>query len=327
MCKVRFGILSTARIGVEKVIPAMQRGEHCEVIAIASRSAERSAAAARRLGIATVHDSYEALLADPDVDAVYNPLPNHLHVPWSIRALEAGKHVLVEKPIGLSAAEGQELVEVSRRFPRLKVMEAFMYRHHPQWRRAREIVETGGIGKLVTVQTFFSYYNDDPANIRNQADIGGGGLADIGCYAVSLARFLFDEEPRRVFGLVDYDPQLKVDRLASGVLDFGDGTSTFTCGTQIVPYQRVNIFGDQGRVEIDIPFNAPPDRPCTMRHQHAGGTDEIALPVCDQYTIQGELFALAVLNDLSVPTPIEDAVANMRVIERVIASAESGQWA
>jgi predicted dehydrogenase len=327
MCKVRFGILSTARIGVEKVIPAMQRGEHCEVIAIASRSAERSAAAARRLGIATVHDSYEALLADPDVDAVYNPLPNHLHVPWSIRALEAGKHVLVEKPIGLSAAEGQELVEVSRRFPRLKVMEAFMYRHHPQWRRAREIVETGGIGKLVTVQTFFSYYNDDPANIRNQADIGGGGLADIGCYAVSLARFLFDEEPRRVFGIVDYDPQLKVDRLASGVLDFGDGTSTFTCGTQIVPYQRVNIFGDQGRVEIDIPFNAPPDRPCTMRHQHAGGTDEIALPVCDQYTIQGELFALAVLNDLSVPTPIEDAVANMRVIERVIASAESGQWA
>jgi predicted dehydrogenase len=326
MSKVRFGILSTAKIGVEKVIPAMQRGEHCEVVAIASRSAERGAVAARRLGIATVHDSYEALLADPHVDAVYNPLPNHLHVPWSIRALEVGKHVLVEKPIGLSSAEGQQLVDAARQFPRLKVMEAFMYRHHPQWRRAREIVETGAIGKLATVQTFFSYYNDDPSNIRNQADIGGGGLADIGCYAISLARFLFDEEPRRVFGIVDYDPELKVDRLASGILDFGDGTSTFTCGTQIAPFQRVNIFGDQGRVEIDIPFNAPPDRPCTMRHQHAGGTDEIALPVCDQYTIQGELFSLAVLNDLPVPTPIEDAVANMRVIERVIASGRSGQW-
>ena len=327
MSKVRFGVLSTARIGVEKVIPAMQLGEYCEVVAIASRSAERGAAAAQRLGIAKVHDSYEALLADPHVDAVYIPLPNHLHVPWSIRALEAGKHVLVEKPIGLSAAEGQQLVDAARRFPRLKVMEAFMYRHHPQWRKARAIVETGGIGKLATVQTFFSYYNDDPANIRNQADIGGGGLADIGCYAVSLARFLFDEEPRRVFGILDYDPQLKVDRLASGVLDFGDGTSTFTCGTQIAPYQRVNIFGDKGRVEIDVPFNAPPNRPCTMRHQHAGGIDEIALPVCDQYTIQGELFSLAVLNDQPVPTPIEDAVANMRVLERVIASGQSGQWA
>ncbi len=327
MSKVRFGVLSTARIGVEKVIPAMQLGEYCEVVAIASRSAERGAAAAQRLGIAKVHDSYEALLADPHVDAVYIPLPNHLHVPWSIRALEAGKHVLVEKPIGLSAAEGQQLVDAARRFPRLKVMEAFMYRHHPQWRKARAIVETGGIGKLATVQTFFSYYNDDPANIRNQADIGGGGLADIGCYAVSLARLLFDEEPRRVFGILDYDPQLKVDRLASGVLDFGDGTSTFTCGTQIAPYQRVNIFGDKGRVEIDVPFNAPPNRPCTMRHQHAGGIDEIALPVCDQYTIQGELFSLAVLNDQPVPTPIEDAVANMRVLERVIASGQSGQWA
>lgn len=327
MSKVRFGILSTAKIGVEKVIPAMQRGEHCEVVAIASRSDERGAAAAQRLGIAKVHNSYEALLADSDVDAIYNPLPNHLHVPWSIRALEAGKHVLVEKPIGLSSAEGQQLVEAARRFPRLKVMEAFMYRHHPQWRRSRQIVETGDIGKLVTVQTFFSYYNDDPANIRNQAELGGGGgLFDIGCYAVSLARFLFDEEPRRVFGIVDYDPKLKVDRLASGVLDFGDGTSTFTCGTQIAPFQRVNIFGDRGRVEIDIPFNAPPDRPCTMRHQHAGGTDEIALPVCDQYTIQGELFSLAVLNDQPVPTPIEDAVANMHVLERLIASGRNGCW-
>ncbi len=340
MSKVRWGILSTAKIGVDKVIPAMQRGEHCDVVALASRSAERGAAAAQKLGIEKAHGSYEALLADPNVDAVYIPLPNHLHVPWSIRALEAGKHVLVEKPIGLSAAEGQQLVDASKKFPKLKVMEAFMYRHHPQWLAAKVIVSSGGIGRLATIQTFFSYYNDDPANIRNQADIGGGGgLFDIGCYAISLARFIFDAEPRRVFGIVEYDPQLRVDRLASGVLDFGAGTSSFTCGTQIAPFQRVNIFGTLGRVEIDIPFNAPPDRPCTMRHQHAGGTDavalveqaggteEITLEVCDQYTIQGELFSQAVLNDQPVPTPIEDAVANMRVIERVIESAKSGSWA
>jgi predicted dehydrogenase len=327
MKKVRWGILSTARIGVDKVIPAMQRGAHCEVTALSSRNAESGAAAAKKLGIENVHDSYEALLADADIDAVYIPLPNHLHVPWAIRALEADKHVLVEKPIGLSAAEGQQLVEASKKHPKLKVMEAFMYRHHPQWRRAKDIVASGGVGQLVTIQTFFSYFNDDPANIRNQADIGGGGLFDIGCYAISLARFIFDAEPQRVFGAVEYDPQLKVDRLASGVLDFGTGTSTFTCGTQIAPFQHVNIFGSTGRVEIDIPFNAPPDRPCTMRHQHAGGTDEIALEVCDQYTIQGELFSLAVLNDQPVPTPIEDAVANMRVIERVIESDKAGNWA
>jgi len=328
MSKLRFGILSTAKIGIDKVIPAMQRGEHTEVVAIASREHGRAQSAARTLGIARAHGSYEELLADPEVDAVYNPLPNHLHVPLSIAALEAGKHVLCEKPIGLSSAEGQELVDAAARYPKLKVMEAFMYRHHPQWRRAKQIVADGGVGRLRTIQSFFSYYNDDPTNIRNQVGIGGGGgLADIGCYSISLSRFIFDAEPERVLGIVEYDPQLKVDRLASAILDFGSGTATFTCGTQLAPFQRVNIFGTAGRVEIDIPFNAPNDRPCTMRHQHAGGIDEIALPVCDQYTIQGDLFARSVLEDRPVPTPITDAVANMRVIERVVESGKVGGWA
>jgi len=326
MAKVRWGILSTAKIALEKVIPAMQRAQHCEIVAIASRDAAKAQAAAQRLGIATAHGSYEALLADPAVEAIYNPLPNHLHVSWSIAALEAGQHVLCEKPIGLSSAEGQQLVEAARRHPKLKAMEAFMYRHHPQWQTARQIVERGGIGKLRTIQSFFSYYNDDPANIRNQADIGGGGLADIGCYCISLARFLFDAEPTKVVGLVEYDPQLKTDRIASAILEFPNGTSTFTCSTQLAPYQRVNIVGTEGRVEIDIPFNAPPDRPCTMRHQHASGIEEIALPVCDQYTIQGDLFSQAVRNNTPVPTPLEDAVANMRVIEAVISSGKSATW-
>jgi predicted dehydrogenase len=326
MKKLRWGILSTARIGTEKVIPAMQRGERCEVVAIASRDLGRAQAAAKRLGISKAHGSYEDLLADPEVEAVYNPLPNHLHVPLSIAALEAGKHVLCEKPIGLNSAEGQQLVDAAHAHPRLKVMEAFMYRHHPQWQRARQLVRDGAIGQLRTIQTFFSYFNDDADNIRNQAEIGGGGLADIGCYCVSLARFIFDAEPQRVMGLVEYDPQFGTDRLASGILEFAGGTSTFTCSTQLAPYQRVNILGTEGRVEIDIPFNAPPDRPCTMRHQRGCEIDEIALPLCDQYTIQGDLFARAVQDDTPVPTPIEDAVANMRVLESIVLSAKTGTW-
>jgi predicted dehydrogenase len=326
MSKVRWGVLSTANIGVAKVLPAMQRGAYCEIVALASRDLAKAQAAAAKLGIPKVYGSYEELLADPAIDAIYNPLPNHLHVPWSIKAIEAGKHVLCEKPIALTAAEARELVDAAQQHPQVKVMEAFMYRHHPQWQRARQIVQAGGIGELRTIQSFFSYYNDDPGNIRNQADIGGGGLMDIGCYNISLSRFIFDAEPRRVCGLIEYDPQLGTDRLASGMLDFERGTSTFTCSTQLASYQRVNIFGISGRIEIEIPFNAPPDRPCRMWHQHAGGTEEIAFEVCDQYTIQGDLFSQAILNDTPVPTPIEDAVANMQVIDALIQSAKSGAW-
>lgn len=326
MSKLRFGILSTAKIGTLKVIPAMQRGRLTEVVAIASRDAGRAKAAAEELGIPNAHGSYDELLANPDVDAIYNPLPNHLHVPWSIKALEAGKHVLCEKPIGLSADEGQQLVDAGRQHPKLKLMEAFMYRHHPQWQAAREIVRGGQIGELKTIQSFFSYFNDDGGDIRNKADIGGGGLMDIGCYCISLSRFLFETEPERVFGIAEFDPDFKTDRLASGILDFGRGTSTFTCSTQLTPYQRVNIFGTEGRVEIEIPFNAPPDKPCKLWHERGGMREESLFEVCDQYTIQGDLFAQAVLNDTPVPTPIEDAVANMRVIEAVFESVKAGRW-
>jgi predicted dehydrogenase len=326
MSKIRWGILSTAKIGTEKVIPAMQQGEHCDVMAIASRDAQRAAEAAQRLGLAKSYGSYEELLADPEVDAIYNPLPNHLHVSWSIRALEAGKHVLCEKPIGLSAADGQQLVDAAARFPQLKLMEAFMYRHNLQWRRAKELATDGAIGELRTIQSFFSYFNDNPADIRNQADIGGGGLMDIGCYNISLSRFIFEGEPEAVVGDVEWDPQLKTDRLASGILKFKNGTSTFTCSTQLEPYQRVNIFGTKGRVEIEIPFNAPADRPCRMWLQREGQFEELDLPTCNQYTIQGDLFAQSVLKDRPVPTPITDAVANMKVIEAVIESAKRKAW-
>jgi len=328
MKKIRWGVLSTAKIGAEKVIPAMQLGEYCAVTAIASRKLEKAQAVARRMGIGRAYGSYEELLADPDVDAVYIPLPNHLHVPWSIKALKAGKHVLCEKPIGLSAAEAQELLDAAKKSPRLKVMEAFMYRHHPQWQRAKQLVAEGKIGEVRTIQSFFSYYNTDPDNIRNRAGIGGGGLMDIGCYCISLSRFIFGAEPRRVCGMMEHDPELKVDRLTSGLLEFGNGTSVFTCATQLAPYQRVNIFGTKGRIEIEIPFNAPSDRPCKVWYEEDGANiEQVALEICNQYTIQGDLFSQAVLEDREAPVPLGDAVANMRVIEALVCSAKSGSWA
>ncbi len=327
MDRIRWGVLSTAKIGREKVIPATQRSQFGHVTAIASRDLPRAQSLASKLGIERAHGSYEALLADSNVDAVYIPLPNHLHVPWSIRAIEAGKHVLCEKPIGLSVAEAEQLVAAAAAQPQLKVMEAFMYRFHPQWQTARELVRDGRIGQLRTIGTLFSYFNDDPQNIRNRHEWGGGALMDIGCYPISLSRFLFGAEPQRVFGQIERDPTTNVDRLTSALLEFPTGTATFTCSTQIAPYQRVNIFGTSGRIEIEIPFNAPPDRPCRLWLQTSGefaGTEEILCDVCDQYTLQADAFARAVLDDTPVPTPLTDAVANMRVIERIVASAERG---
>ena len=324
--KVRWGVLSTANIGVAKVLPAMQKGIYSEVAGIASRDLDKARAAAQKVGIPKTFGSYEELLADPDIQAVYNPLPNHMHVPWSIKALEAGKHVLCEKPIGLTSSEGRQLLDASRQYPDLKIMEAFMYRHHPQWQKAKQLVDKGRIGDLRTIQTFFSYHNVDPGNIRNKVEIGGGGLMDIGCYCISLSRWMFDAEPDRVVGILERDPVFKIDRIASAMLDFGDGWATWTCSTQVAPYQRVHIVGTEGRIEIEIPFNAPSDRPCRIWYQLGEEIQEIVFDIVDQYTIQGDLFSQAILNDTPVPTPLEDAVANMEVIEAVVRSSETGTW-
>ena len=326
MKKLNWGILSTAKIGIEKVIPAMQQGKLSKIVAIASRTHESAREAAKNLKIPKAFGSYQDLLDDTSIDAVYIPLPNHMHVPWTIKALAANKHVLCEKPIALTATEAKELLKETEKFPHLKVMEAFMYRHHPQWIQALELINGGGIGMVKTVHSFFSYYNDDPENIRNMVDIGGGGLMDIGCYCISLARLIFDEQPQRVFGKIEYDPGFETDRICSGILDFVQGTSTFTCSTQLVPYQRVNVFGTKGRIEIEIPFNAPPDKPCKMLFQNNEIIEEIEIEICDQYTIQGDLFSLAVLKNEKVPPPIEDAVENMKVLEAVIRSAEKEEW-
>ncbi len=326
MDKVRWGILSTAKIAREKVIPAMQACMLCSIDAIASRDMQHAQQTATALHIPKAYGSYEALLNDTAIDAVYIPLPNHLHVPWAIKAIEANKHVLCEKPIGLSSAEAKRLQLAAQQKPQLKIMEAFMYRFHPQWQRAKKLVGDGAIGELKTIQSFFSYYNVDAANIRNQQDAGGGGMMDIGCYCVSLARFIFDKEPVNVFGDVEFDPVLKTDRVASGILDFGNGSATFTCSTQLMPYQRVNILGTTGRIEIEIPFNAPPDKPTKAWLHTKSGSEEIIFNTVDQYTLQADLFCRSILNGTDVPTSLQDAVNNMLVIEAVFKSAAEKKW-
>ncbi len=297
---VRWGVLGTARIATRKVIPAMQRGTWSHVAAIASRDEAKGREAAHDLGIGKAYGSYEELLADPEVDAIYNPLPNHLHVSWTIRAAEAGKHVLCEKPIALDAAAAQQLIPVRDRTGVL-IQEAFMVRSHPQWIAATDLVRSGRIGDLRVVAGFFSYYNEDPANIRNVAGYGGGGLMDIGCYLVHVSRMLFAREPVRVAALMDRDPAMQIDRLTSMVLDYDGAQAVGTCSTQLVPFQRVQLLGTRGRIEIPIPFNAPPDHPTRLflddGSDPAGGRIEVQeFETCDQYTLQGDLFSRAALD-------------------------------
>jgi predicted dehydrogenase len=328
--KIRWGILGVAKIAVEKVIPAITRGETGTVSAIASRSADKARAAADRLNIPKAYDSYQALLDDPDVDAVYNPLPNELHVPWSLRALEAGKHVLCEKPLARDAAEAGQLVEAGRRAGRL-VMEAAMVRTHPRWLGARALVRAGRIGELRSMLGFFSYFNESPNNIRHRPDTGGGCLLDIGFYPVTMARFMFEAEPVRVMGKTEIDERFGVDRLASAILEFPMGHAIFTCSSQLCPYQTVDLVGTRGRIGLELPWSMPHERPSRLRIDECGpgvkeGTEVIEYPACDQWGVQCDRFCEAIRSGGAAPVPIEDSVANMRVLDAIARSARGGGW-
>ena len=319
--KVRWGILGTAKIALTKVIPAMQRSPWCEVVAIASRDIAKANAAASELYIPNAYGSYEALLSDRSVEVVYNPLPNHLHVPYTIKAAESGKHVLCEKPIALNADEARTLLDVRARTG-VRIQEAFMVRTHPQWLETRRLIQTGRIGTLKSISGFFSYFNSDPANIRNHVEFGGGALMDIGCYPITISRWMFAAEPLRVLGLIERDPIFGTDILTTGVLDFAQGQSTFTCSTRLAPYQRMIFFGAEGRIEALIPFNAPNDRPT----QILVDSEPVEIPTCDQYEIQGSLFSQALRENREQPVPLEDAISNMSVIDAVFRSASKGRW-
>lgn len=331
--KVRWGILSTANIGLKKVTPAIMKSPSSEVVAVASRDQSKAEEYIAELGLtgkAVAHGSYEALFADPNVDAIYNPLPNHLHVPMTLAAARAGKHVLCEKPIALNAGEAEQLRQLP---PGIIFYEAFMVRWHPQWARAREIARSGELGELRAVRGVFTYYLTDPTNVRNQADIGGGGIYDIGCYPITGSRYLFEAEPQRVVSLVDRDPVMKTDRLASVIMDFGGGKqASFVCSTQTVNHQSLELLGTKGRVELVIPFNAPADTATALLVDPGYSPDghlsrrEIIAP-CDQYTEQAEAFAHAVLGNKPLPWGVDDAIKSMKVIDAVFKSEKTGAWA
>ncbi|MCA6075435.1 Gfo/Idh/MocA family protein [Fulvivirga sedimenti] len=324
MKKIRWGVLSTAKIAREKFIPAVQKSQFGDVVAIASRSMEKAENTASELGIGRAYGSYEELLDDPEIDAVYNPLPNDMHVPWTIRSMDLGKHVLCEKPIALNARQAEQLLQHAKTKPDILVMEAFMYRFHPQWQMVRSLVDSGSIGHINQVNSLFTYFKDDPSNIRTDPEKGGGGLMDIGCYCVSIARWLFNHEPLRAFGSLRNHPQWHVDILANAILDFGEGRfSSFTCGTQSFPDQYVEIIGNHGRIRVNRPVNVPSDMNCTIDVENENGTEIIEVVASDHYTLQADYFSRSILDQTEVPTPLEDAYNNMKVIEAIFKSAES----
>jgi predicted dehydrogenase len=322
---VRWGVLSTARIGVQKVIPAMLKSPGLiEVAAIASRDGTAAQAAAGQLGIATACGSYESLLADPTIEAVYNPLPNHLHVPLTLAAAQAGKHVLCEKPMALRAQE----LEVLRPYAhRVHLREAFMVRHHPQWSAARDALRAGAIGTLRHAQVTFSYFNDDAANIRNVAAAGGGALYDIGCYAVAAGRWFFGHEPVRVAATLERDPAFGTDRLATGLLDFGPhGQLAFNVCTQALRHQRLHLAGSTGRLEMEWPFNPLPDAATRFFIEDAAGLRQVDVPPADQYQLQAEAFSRAVRQQAPDAADLDEAVAMARVMDALFLSATSGRF-
>jgi len=329
MKKIRWGVLSTAKIGLKQVIPAMQAGKFTEVTAIASRSKEKAEVASNSLGIEKAYGTYEELLLDPDVDCIYNPLPNSMHLEWTLKAMEAGKHVLCEKPIGLTVAEVVEMIDVRDKCE-VKAGEAFMVKSNPQWIETRERVRRGEVGEPRLVQGIFSYFNADPANIRNIPELGGGGIWDIGCYCTTTSRYIFEDEPVRLVSNLEFDPEMNTDRLASVLMDFPAGQALFAVSTQLVPYQRMHVFGTKGHLEVMIPFNAPKDRECTVA-QDKGNIllDEItthSYPVADQYTLMSDAFSKAIMEDGDVPVSLEDALENTKVLTAIFESAKSGKW-
>jgi predicted dehydrogenase len=329
--KVKWGIISTASIAQRRVLPAMLNCEHAEIAAIGSRSLDKAKAVAAKFSIPKVYGTYEELFDDPEIEAIYNPLPNHLHAEWSIRAASRGKHVLVEKPVSRNAAEARRLLKARDDY-RVKIGEAFMVRTHPQWLRTVELVRSGRIGKLRSALGYFSYFNVDPGNTRNIAEDAGGGLMDIGCYPIKTSRFVFGEEPVRVLACMERDPSFKTDRLTSAILEFPTGQAVFTVSTQMVYYQKMQFFGDAGRIDVEIPFNAPTDKPTRIfiddgKDLYAGASAVVeSFPICNQFTIQADLFSTAIRNNTEVPNPLEDAICNMAVIDALFHSAQSGKW-
>ncbi len=327
---LRWGILGAANIARRRVIPALQQSARARLVAVASRDPRTASQFADEMQIGRAYGSYDALLADPDIDAVYIPLPNHLHVPWTIRAAEAGKHVLCEKPIALNAEEAQTLLELRDRTG-VQICEAFMVRSHPRWHTVKAMLGDGRIGPLQTMSAHFSYARKGAENIRSRPDWGGGALMDIGCYPVLIARWMYDAEPTAVMASIDRDPDFGVDRLVSAILRFPEGTAQFTVGGQLVLHQQLHLFGTRGFIAVDVPFNPPEDSPTRIviddgRDLAGSGAETILVPSANQFVLQVEAFADAVAGRAALPFRLEDSVANMAVLDALVRSGVSGRW-
>lgn len=323
--KIQWGILGTATIAREQVIPAIRKSNYCAVMGIASRDVKKAERIAKEFHIPKYYEGYQELLNDPEIEAVYIPLPNHLHVEWAKKALMAGKHVLVEKPIALSSAEAKELWETAKKYPELRIAKAFMYRFHPQWVKVKQMVDAEEIGELKTIQSSFSFFEDNPDSIVNSKQFGGGSLMDIGCYSISISRFLFGSEPKHVLANIEYHPEFKVDIMASGILEFEGGSSSFFCATQLVENQQVQIFGTEGSIRFELPFNPPNDRPSKIWFTRKEVTTELEFETCDQYTLQADAFSMAIIENGKTQVPLVDAINNMRVIEKMHESHKAGR--
>lgn len=320
--KLRWGVLGAAKIAVTKVIPAIQKSRYGIVTALATRDVESVIERTQGLGIGTFYGSYEELIEDPDIDAIYIPLPNHLHVPFTIKSAEAGKHVLCEKPIALNAREASQLIDVRDRTG-VQILEAFMVRTNPVWLKAKELLDSGRIGKLRSVIGNFSYMNTDPDNVRNKPEWGGGGLMDVGCYLIMASRYYFGREPVNVSGFMQKDAAFGTDVLTSAILDFVDGQAVFSCGTKSVPAQLLHLEGTNGRIRFEIPFSPAPDsRSKLYIDDHIDLTfkssEVIEFEAFDQYTLQADAFAESVFDGIELPMTLEDSIANMKVIDSII---------
>ncbi|WP_026809598.1 Gfo/Idh/MocA family protein [Arenibacter latericius] len=322
--KIRWGILGTATIAVEQVIPAIQESNYGILGAIASRNISKAKEVAKHYLEVKAYRDYQELLNDPNIDVVYIPLPNHLHVPWAIKAIKAGKHVLVEKPVGTTKKEGELLQQAAQEHPHLKVMEAFMYRFHPQWIKAKKLITENAIGKVGIISSSFSFFDDDPNSITNKKEFGGGSLRDIGCYSLSLSRYIFESEPIAVSGVLGLDPVTKVDLFANGILEFKEGTSTFFSSIRLTDHQSTQIYGTEGSIEFQLPFNPPINQPSKIWIHRENGSETITFNTCNQYTLQIDAFNLAIINNTDVPTPLQDGINNMAVLEKLEESHEIG---
>ncbi|SMO60694.1 Predicted dehydrogenase [Saccharicrinis carchari] len=325
MNRLKIGVLSVSNHLLKRIVLPLKNTKYCKIYGIASRNPKKAEAFAQKFDIEKVYADYQELIEDPIIDFVYIPLPNHLHLEWVVKAAEAGKHILCEKPIALNAQEAMQCIEAAQK-NKVQLMEAFMYKFHPLWIYAKEVITTNQIGRIMYIHTSFAYHNPAPDNIRNIKEFGGGALMDIGCYAISSSRFLLDAEPQRVMAIHQQHPEFKTDTLGSAIMDYDGRHASYTVSTLSQANQGVDIVGSSGRIRIPVPFNTYVDTPSEIIINTAQGERSVSFAVCDQYGLMFDAFSECLIKKMPLPIEPTDVLNNMKVIDAVFKSAQSQQW-